>query len=498
MPPRLPLRLLGLPRPAALVRPRRQPIPTRTLFGFFKPTSSSTPQPVSATASQKPVASQPLYGPNDLFHSYDASPIPALQSKAKLIRSLAPCPVCLTHELEQHGDDLARARSEAKKVSHSCPDCGFPTHCSHEHWQADREAHAEYCGRLREINEDEHDLRSGRPLEEFAMPGAQDYESAVSFSSWDTLFYTRNFPSIDSERARRHVSKLLTYPMTMAAALHQTGPYGVSSGRLSREGVRSMTALHTSLHAPIGSAPSPETRNAKIPIRVFVLGARAESSLPPHIYEQINYLFPFTQFQIYFVGPQAALPAKPTTPPKDSTIYSPGTPSQSSETTGRGRMDTRDYGVPSYTLGVNPTLQLTTLQSPYESVHEQFGPFDPYTDVFFAFCPGLGFPSPTSPGKLQAQAEWSQVLQQVLETKCACFVTGFSPRDVERDVRSLDSVDGVKGEYDLLLEPGENSFSSLKWEAGDFDPRVLVRVNWGIWGFRGKRYEVGQMKKDHE
>jgi hypothetical protein len=84
------------------------------------------------------------------------------------------------------------------------------------------------------------------------------------------------------------------------------------------------------------------------------------------------------------------------------------------------------------------------------------------------------------------------MLHQVLATKCPLFITGFSPRDVERDVRSLNEVEGVKGEYDIILEPGENGFASLKWEAGDFDPRVLVRVNWGVWGIRGKRYEVGQ------
>jgi splicing suppressor protein 51 len=33
------------------------------------------------------------------------------------------------------------------------------------------EEHAKYCTRLREVNEDDHDLRSGRMVHEFAMPG---------------------------------------------------------------------------------------------------------------------------------------------------------------------------------------------------------------------------------------------------------------------------------------------------------------------------------------
>ncbi len=315
--------------------------------------------------------------------------------------------------------------------------------------------------------------------------------------------------------------------MSIAAALHQHGPFTRGSGaaqdgalgsRWTREGTRSMAAVHSALHPPTGEPPSAMSRNAKIPIRVFVLGARAESALPPHVWQQINHLFPFTQFKIFFIGPQAALPAKargdlaagPAAAAADApgrTIYSPATPATNSETANRGHLDTDQYGVPSYTLSTSPTLQLVTLQAKYEDVHEQFGPFDPYTDVFFTFCPGFGFPSPSVPRNaagadgaasanepptvpVQAEREWATVIQQVLTTKCPLFVTAFSPTDLERDVRSLDRVPGVRGEYDILLEPGENGFGSLKWEPADFDPRVMVRVNWGIWGIRGKRYEV--------
>lgn len=55
-------------------------------------------------------------------------------------------------------------------VKFECPDCGWPTHCSKEHWEMD-EDHAKFCPRLREVNEDEHDLRSGRRMHEFELPG---------------------------------------------------------------------------------------------------------------------------------------------------------------------------------------------------------------------------------------------------------------------------------------------------------------------------------------
>lgn len=57
----------------------------------------------------------------------------------------------------------------------------------------------------------------------------------------------------------------------------------------------------------------------------------------------------------------------------------------------------------------------------------------------FVPSPGFGFPSSIAPGKLQveAEAEWGETLPLVLETKCPLFITGFSPKDVERDVQSL-------------------------------------------------------------
>jgi len=70
--------------------------------------------------------------------------------------------------------------------------------------------------------------------------GEQPYDQAISFANWDTLFFTRDFPAIDADRSVRHVSKVLTYPMTVAAALHQNGPFTTRNGRITREGRRSM------------------------------------------------------------------------------------------------------------------------------------------------------------------------------------------------------------------------------------------------------------------
>lgn len=127
---------------------------TRSLFNLFKKAPSSKPE-------SKPTLSQ-----DNLFHPFSESPFPALVARGEAIKSLAPCPVCAS----QHEHLHAHTKAQPRAVAFECPDCGWPTHCTEEHWCADKD-HAKYCSRLREVNEDEHDLRSGRRLREFELPG---------------------------------------------------------------------------------------------------------------------------------------------------------------------------------------------------------------------------------------------------------------------------------------------------------------------------------------
>lgn len=68
----------------------------------------------------------------------------------------------------------------------------------------------------------------------------QGFEEVVNLSSWDVYFYTRNHNSIETDRSRRHVTRLLTFPVTVAGAIHQNSPYTRRSMRLTHEGLRSM------------------------------------------------------------------------------------------------------------------------------------------------------------------------------------------------------------------------------------------------------------------
>ncbi|PPQ78515.1 hypothetical protein CVT25_011787 [Psilocybe cyanescens] len=503
---------MRVPRlPALRCRPSTLTIPplSRSLFNFLNSKKTKLQDPV------------PILTEDNLFHPFSKSPFPAVRARGEAIKQLAPCPVCAASHRHIH----AHTKAQPKAVKHECPDCGWPTHCTEEHWAEDEE-HRKYCARLREANEDEHDLRSGRRMREFEMPGPQGYEETVSLANWDVFWYTRNFPSMDTERSRRHASKLLTYPITIGGTLHQHSGLTLSNQRVTPEGSRSLAALRSTLHVPPGAPETDEAAVGKPQVRIFILGARAESSLPPHVWEQLCMLFPSTHFHLVFIGPQVSLPKHPK--PADAAsqtqesdkptetsneienaekvtylpnVYQPPTP-QPIERLKRTRSSLERYGVPSYTIPYTPQLTITGMQANYADVHAQFQhTLDPYSDLFFFFSPGFGFPSPDSFAEngepllqIASPTEWGPVLPMLLASKCPIFVTGFSPTDVERDVRSLSTAPEVAGEFEWVITPGPNSFGSEKWEVADFDPRVMVKTNWGVWAIRGKSRDVQEHK----
>jgi splicing suppressor protein 51 len=140
--------------PCRLVR--RPPVTSRYIFNIIHRSSKSK-------SPQEPL---PLLTEDNLFHPFSKSPFPAVRDRGEAIQSLAPCPVCASPHNHLHPHTQAQPRA----VKFECPDCGWPTHCSEEHWGQDTE-HQKYCARLLEANEDEHDLRSGRRMREFELPG---------------------------------------------------------------------------------------------------------------------------------------------------------------------------------------------------------------------------------------------------------------------------------------------------------------------------------------
>ena len=80
----------------------------------------------------------------------------------------------------------------------------------------------------------------------------------------------------------------------------------------------------------------------------------------------------------------------------------------------------------------------------------------------------------------------------LLETKAPVIVTGYTQTDMERDINWINKK--VAGEFDILLEPGENTFRSLRWDLNDMDPQDISAGNWGVWAFRGKRFVLPKLR----
>ncbi|CAO3580329.1 unnamed protein product [Absidia cylindrospora] len=284
------------------------------------------------------------------------------------------------------------------------------------------------------------------------MIASQGFDETVNMGNWDMYFYTRGFPSMDSSRSMRHVSKLLTYPITVASILHESCPYKFGK-EITVEGMRSLSALRTILYPRNEVIKNGVNLIRTDMINIYVVGARAESTLPPHIWLQLAYLFPRTPFHIHFVGPDCLPPNKEP-----------------------------------YTTSLNERVMFTYDNAYYHDYHEKIEKFDPYTDLFFMFSPGIGHES--------ARQGWKPTIQKALETKCPIFLTGFDEHDMGTDIEAVEQ--DYSGEFDWILQPTQNEFRSLKRDVNMMDLRQTIFANWGIWGIRGKRYDVTHNPEDDD
>lgn len=198
------------------------------------------------------------------------------------------------------------------------------------------------------------------------------------------------------------------------------------------------------------------------PVRIFVLGARAESSLPRNVWAQLSYLFLRVGFNLIFIGPESMQNRDHELPLPKRTARNP-------------------FGAV-IESGITPYMKISTYVDYYHTLHRAgyFHPYDPYFDCFFLFHPGLGHPATSH--------EWEETVQQMLRTKVPIFCTGYSEWDMERDRKWVEEKFGK--EVDMMMEPGENKFRSLRWDLNDRDPSEISCGNWGLWGFRGKRYVI--------
>ena len=194
----------------------------------------------------------PLIPQDSLFHPLSDSPIPQMRRRATFMKTHAYCPHpshrptrIATSPHDSEARKMASGVDPPAFVNFECPDCGIPVSCSEEHWADDYENHMEICDTLRQINEDDHDLRSNRFFYEFQYPGAPIEEAIINMLNWDTYLYTANYPAVNAERSMRQVTKLLTYPLTIGSVISEFSPYDMKKGgRLTFEGLKSLTGKY--------------------------------------------------------------------------------------------------------------------------------------------------------------------------------------------------------------------------------------------------------------
>lgn len=384
--------------------------------------------------------------PENRFHQWETSPSEDLRERAARIRSLAKCPVT------------------GLEINYTCPISGIPTHHSRKAWEQDTNYHKNGIANiLKKVNIYEHDLRSGRPFPEFDFPRDQEFERAVNFINWDLFFYTRNFFSMDTEFQLAATTKMLSYPITIASVLHQYSPYSLTpKGTITLEGLKSLAALRYTLYNNNDTNAENSTitvTSKNRPMRIFILGARAEAQLPPHVWKQLQFLFPSNVFEIHFIGPECLMS-------KERTHYvSSPTP---------------------ITKRIDDTMSLVYHTNYFHVYHEaqDFFPYDPYLDVFFTFHPGYAL----------SDTWLNETVKDLLETKCAIFHTGFHKLDIDRDIKALK--DNHNDDMDVLMQPTKNVFGSTKWELNDSNPQEVYQFNMYIAGYRGKRYHATERNHD--
>lgn len=395
---------------------------SRTIFSFIRNVLCMDPPP----SKDDPT-------PENRFHPWDRSPSAELRTRAATIRAKAKCPV--TH----------------KDINYTCPISGIPTHHSQEAWESDKTYQTEKAPILKKVNIYEHDLRSGRAFPEFDFPTEQHPDKLVNFDNWDTFFYTREFYSMDTEFQLAVVTKMLSYPMTIASILHQFSPYFLNpKGPVTLEGLKSLAALRYTLY--------PQSRTSSLkerPMRFFILGARSESQLPGHVWKQMNFLFPGSSFELHFIGPECLMD-------REKGQYA--------------------YKERPFVQRIDESLSFVYHTEYFHTLHEaqDFFPYDPYLDVFFLFHPGLS--------ANEATDQWHKTIPGLLESKCAVFVTGYHKQDIDGDFTWL--MENYSKDLDILFEGTKNIYSSTKWELNDRNPQETFQFNQQLFGFRGKRYHA--------
>lgn len=314
-----------------------------------------------------------------------------------------------------------------KPVEYSCPKSGFPTHCSQKCYDED-EAHTDYVEALTTIHKDLNDLYSGRPFPEFQYPGAPR-PGPIELVNWTMFFMDRHFQWNTQMRSARHISQMFTWPLSIAYALQK------ASG----------ASQITDLANPDSLGGDWMQKDKKI--RVCILGARQEATLPDRVWQELAFLCPGVAFTLHFVGPEV-----------------PEALNGTENTLKKGTANIQENEVSNHEDLIMKFDRMLFEELPADT---------PAPDLFVLFNSGVGFQNASG------SDTWDVVMQVALDSKKPILFTAFSAEDVKRDQAYLETVLTEDNSETLIgfKTFEENPFMNMKKDAARNNYRYMINSN---------------------
>lgn len=309
--------------------------------------------------------------------------------------------------------------------------------------------------------------------------------------------------------ARRFLSHLLSYPLTLAAGIHEVGPpakRGVST-------VHSRGSPEAPKACPAGAAAEAGTGGHRI--AVVCIGARAESTLPPAFWREALFALPSVScLDLHLIGPEVGLPSG-LAPPADDAKTLPLSAADGDGGEMRRRRQSPDsplavVRVGDRTAGINWTraavlgrtaaiascvgaedARAQGTAAGLEAAKEEAGNAAveraiARADVFVLFNPGLGHP--------HLRAGWEGALERILSSGKPVIISCHSRKDLDRDARQLHAVGkrccpSWADSRGVGIRKGENAFRSLMVSEDPLlrpDGDEVVSSNWGLLVVQGR------------
>lgn len=272
--------------------------------------------------------------------------------------------------------------------------------------------------------------------------------------------------------ARRFLSHLLTFPLTLATGLREVG-LGVPPDHKAYSGAHPNHAKNST-----GAADGHS-------ITIACIGARAESSLPPEFWRETLFALPtIYSLDLHHIGPEVSHPSRlvPPTGSRSATPPSPGNPLARVDLDGRTVHIswTRALLGRESSMCVDPGDSSETREETAATAAAELAVAK--SDAVVLFNPGLGHP--------HLRKGWEGALKCLLHTGKPLIVTCHSRTDLDRDVRHLHDfaqrwcVDWVAGRGSEVF-PRENPFRSMitaedPLSGSHGSAPEIVSSNWGM------------------